>query len=80
MKRRMREIMRKTPLDSLTKQEISDLRDNIEFSLQVAYGGKAILSIQSPNPSDWKMTVPIFSTSVMLMREALEERSLHATH
>jgi hypothetical protein len=72
--------MKKMLRNSLTKEELTELRDSVEFSLQSAYGGKAILFIQSPDPSEWKMTVPIFSTTVMLMREALEERSLHATH
>lgn len=80
MKKERRVIMPQTPQDYLTDKQINDLRESVEFSLQSIYAGQATLFIESHKPSEWSMTVPVFASSIMLVREAMEERSLNATH
>jgi len=64
----------------LTKAEVASLRESVEFSLQSAYGGLAVLDTESQKPSEWVMTVPVFSASAILMSEIMKERSEYGIH
>ncbi len=64
--------------DSLTDADRGQLRKEVEFNLQVIYGGMAVLNFESKKPSEWKMTVPIFASGIMMAQH--DYRSEHGKH